>query len=143
MVPHGFQGATGFLLHLHTQTPCGDLQKKKPPVNRQMGVYARGNDCIRRTRGCTPRGSPRMPQTEHVVLRYGCSKSGEITVKTQKTQFFTVISPTFDQPYLSAACSVWGVLRLNRGSRKLGRLMVSFPHGCARFSRCYRLFTAF
>ena len=40
---------------------------------------------------------------------------------------FTVISPTFDQPYLSAACSVWGVLRLNRGSRKLTWVMASTP----------------
>ena len=55
---------------------------------------------------------------------------------------FTVISPTFDQPYLSAACSVWGVLRLNRGSRKLTWVMASTPPAGRARARRYGAVTS-
>jgi len=39
----------------------------------------------------------------------------------------TAIPPNFEQPYLSATCSVWGILGLNRGVHPLVHLMRSFP----------------
>ena len=140
MVAHGFQGAKRLFYCILSRMllPCLALKEKTLKTTTDELV-------------CMPEWSHQTHKWVYPTIEPKNDPNGArgaeiwlLKVGRYRSQncVFTVISPTFDQPYLSAACSVWGVLRLNRGSRKLTWVMASTPPAGRARARRYGAVTS-